>query len=213
MIWIVTTCIFGAAICVAIGFCFGLVAGAEEEVDVRPMIERKNKIIERLRRENSGLRARQRLGRGAEDITNEEAALNRLVARQGLLLRNAVNALRGPPPEDVSWSVHDVRNARRDREALCAREDVEAGGAGVAGGSHIAAAGLRRRAAGGDVNAAEEELRKLREKLWNLRHTLDRASKAVIHCLDLESTTASGARVGMADAEALLGLIAEGRKP
>jgi hypothetical protein len=38
----------------------------------------------------------------------EECHSSSLIRRQGKLLRAAVNILRGPPPEDTSWSHHDI---------------------------------------------------------------------------------------------------------
>jgi len=63
------------------------------------------------------------------EAQSECAHLQELVIRQGEKLRAVVNALRGPPPPDTAWSVHDapelavatvaeLAEARRDVEAL-----------------------------------------------------------------------------------------------
>ncbi len=60
-------------------------------------------------------------------VTAELSGAHQTIIRQGDLLRAAINVLRGPPPEDVHWSVHDVaEHAERvvaERDAL--RADAE----------------------------------------------------------------------------------------
>lgn len=57
------------------------------------------------------------------DLTADNNEYDRLIWRQGNLLTDAVNVLRGPPPELTTWSVHDV--AEHAREAVKRRLEAE----------------------------------------------------------------------------------------
>lgn len=68
----------------------------------------------RLRAEETGtqlnecMEARRTLLVTLDEMRAEENASYELVARQGALLTGVVNALRGDPPPDTSWSHHDA---------------------------------------------------------------------------------------------------------
>lgn len=49
-----------------------------------------------------------RLLRTVDEMREEENASYELISRQGDLLRGVVNALKGEPPPDTLWSVHDA---------------------------------------------------------------------------------------------------------
>lgn len=42
------------------------------------------------------------------ELEEEEVSMTDVIIRQGDLLRGVVNALKGPPPPDTSWSHHDA---------------------------------------------------------------------------------------------------------
>jgi len=51
-------------------------------------------------------------------MNDETARLQRSVIAMGEILEDSVNALRGAPPEDCSWSTHDVAELARKAAAL-----------------------------------------------------------------------------------------------
>lgn len=82
--------------------------------------------IDRLRAELAALRAERDDAEARAELWEDETAYAQdLAIRQGKLLRGVVNALRGPPPEDVLWSVHDAAElaaAMRERAEIAEAE-------------------------------------------------------------------------------------------
>lgn len=52
-----------------------------------------------------------------KDDAHEVLGMHDLIQHQGMLLSNTVNALRGEPPADTLWSVHDVAEIARETMA------------------------------------------------------------------------------------------------
>lgn len=64
--------------------------------------------------------------RQLRDEIEETRGMHWLIEHQGTLLRGVVNAIRGQPPEKVSWSHHDAPELARalvaERDELKARQ-------------------------------------------------------------------------------------------
>lgn len=107
------------------------------------------------------------------DLEVEIEEFDALLIRQGALLTETVNALKGPPPELTTWSHHDV--AELARQAVQRRTEM---GQHAMRLSHIILMGATLEgcnwATDGSVASFQaiydETLRLVREKAWNEGH-------------------------------------------
>lgn len=140
---------------------------------------------------------RERADRAIADMGNAEARAEQsddecryaqdLAIRQGGLLRKAVNALRGPPPDDTLWSVHDAPElaaaVAAERDALRERADrAEAREAGYWQQTVEALTAerdaLRERADRAEADLERERMRLAACSVVALSNTAETAAKA-----------------------------------